>query len=156
MQLAATVIYVDDVARVLAFYEEAFGCPVRFYDPHVQLEGCIAGLSYQFAEVATEGGTLQFSTPALGALLMPGFRRSATGQPEGVEIAFICDEVQAAFDRATKAGAAAVRAPVAMPWGQTVAYVRSIEGTYVGLCSPLAGSAASPAVKADRGSPLGS
>lgn len=68
---------------------------------------------------------------------MPGFARSPTGQPEGVEIAFTCLDVQAAFDRAVGAGATRVTAPTQMPWGQTVAYVRSMEGTYVGLCSPL-------------------
>ena len=37
-----------------------------------------------------------------------------------------------------EAGAVPLAAPKAMPWGQTVAYVRSIEGTFVGICSPLA------------------
>ena len=63
------------------------------------------------------------------------------GQPAGVEIAFFCDDVQAAFDRAVAAGAAVVRAPTLMPWVQWVAYVRSLEGTYVGLCSPLTAAA---------------
>lgn len=137
MRFASTVIYVDDVAPVLDFYRAAFGCETRFYDPDVQLAGRTPGARYQFAEVDTEGGTLHFATPALGALLMPGFERSPTGQPAGVEIAFFCDDVQAAFDRAVSAGAAVVRPPTQMPWGQHVAYVRSIEGTFVGLCSPL-------------------
>jgi lactoylglutathione lyase len=34
------------------------------------------------------------------------------------------------------AGAAVVAAPREMPWGQTVAYVRSPEGTVLGLCTP--------------------
>lgn len=145
MQLSATVIYVDDVGLVLEFYRNAFGCETRFHDADVQLEGRRPGERYQFAEVITEGGTLHFATPALGALLMPGFERSPTGQPEGIEIAFTCGDVQAAFDRAVGAGAKIVRAPAQMPWGQTVAYVRSTEGTYVGLCSPLA---AGPEVRA--------
>lgn len=138
MQLAATVIYVDDIAAVLEFYRDAFGCETKFYDADVQLEERRPGDTYQFAEVVTQGGTLQFATPALGALLMPGFARSPTGQPEGVEIAFTCLDVQAAFDQAVGAGATSVKAPAQMPWGQTVAYVRSMEGTYVGLCSRLA------------------
>jgi uncharacterized glyoxalase superfamily protein PhnB len=138
MQLAATVIYVDDVAPVLEFYGAAFGCEIRFYDADVQLAGRTPGARYQFAEVATEGGTLQFGTSALGVLLMPGFEPSPTGGPLGIEIAFTCADVQSAFDRAVGAGATTVRPPSQMPWGQTVAYVRSIEGTYVGLCSPLA------------------
>ncbi len=137
MHLSATVIYVDDVGPVLDFYRTAFGCETKFFDPDVQLDGRNPGGKYQFAEVITGGATLNFATPALGTLLMPGFDRSPTGRPEGVEIAFTCEDVQAAFDRAVEAGAVAVRAPALMPWGQTVAYVRSLEGTYVGLCSPL-------------------
>src|SRR5687768_18511022 len=141
MRLAATVLYVEDVAPVLAFYRAAFGCETRFHDADVQLAGRTPGATYQFAEVATEGGTLQFATPALGALLMPGFAPSPTGSPAAVEIAFTTADVPAAFERAVGAGAAPVRAPERMPWGQTVAYVRSIEGTYVALCSPLAAPA---------------
>ena len=29
--------------------------------------------------------------------------------------------------------------PVEKPWGQTVAYVRAIEGSLIELCSPLGG-----------------
>ena len=137
MHFAATVIYVDDVGPVLEFYRDAFGCETKFFDPDVQLAHRTSGETYQFAELVTEGGTLNFATPALGALLMPGFERSPTGQPAGIEIAFTCDDVQAAFERAVGAGATTVKAPAQMPWGQTVAYVRSLEGTYVGLCSPL-------------------
>ena len=75
---------------------------------------------------------------------MPGFERTLTGQPGGVEIAFTCEDVDYAFARAVAAGAEAVRNPVQMAWGQTVAYVRSIEGTYVGLCSPLPASPDTP------------
>lgn len=141
MHFAATVIYVDDVASVLDFYRAAFGCETKFYDPDVQVGGRQQGLRYEFAEVVTDGGTLNFATPDLGSLLMPGFQRSPTGKPEGIEIAFTCRDVEAAFDRAVGAGAAVVESPAQMPWGQTVAYVRSIEGTYVGLCSPLAADA---------------
>ena len=137
MQLAATVIYVDDVAAVLDFDRAAFGCETRFFDRDVQLAGRSLGATFQFAEVATEGGTLQFATPALGALLMPGFERAAVGRPAGFEIAFVCKDVPAAFVRAVGAGAMVVLPPEQMPWGQTVAYVRSIEGTYVGLCSEV-------------------
>ena len=49
------------------------------------------------------------------------------------------------------AGAAVVTAPYAVPWGQTVAYVRSVEGTIIGLCTPLpaAASTGTPPVPAD-------
>ena len=136
MQLAATVIYVPDVVPVLAFYRAAFGLETRFVDADVQLPGRVAGESYQFAELATEGGGLHFATPALGALLIPGFEYP-NGEPTGVEIAFTVPDVDAAFARAVAAGAAPVRSSERMPWGQVIAYVRSVEGTYVGLLGPL-------------------
>lgn len=53
-----------------------------------------------------------------------------------MEIAFFTGDVAAAFAQAVGAGAKPMAEPKVMPWGQTVAYVRSIEGTVVGLCSP--------------------
>lgn len=139
LHFAATVIYVDDVVPVLDFYRAAFGCETKFFDPDVQLTGRRSGEKYEFAELVTVGGTLQFATPALGALLMPGFQRAPAGQPAGVEIAFSCSDVPEAFTRAIGAGAVAVQSPRRMPWGQVVAYVRSLEGTYIGLCSVVEG-----------------
>jgi lactoylglutathione lyase len=138
MRFAATVIYVDDVPDILDFYGAAFGLEPRFVDLDVQLQGRSSGEKYQFAELATDGTALMLATPALGSLLMPGFARSPTGMPAGVEVAFYTDDVGAAFDRAVRAGVATVRPPERMPWGQTVAYVRSKEGTFVGICTPPA------------------
>lgn len=136
MRLAATIVYVDDVPGTLQFYQEAFNLATRFVDVDVQLPGRLPGETYQFAELVTDGAALQLATPALGALLMPGFERSPTGAPAGVEVAFYTTDVVAAFDRAVRAGASAVRPPERMPWGQLVAYVRSREGTFVALCEP--------------------
>ena len=36
------------------------------------------------------------------------------------------------------AGAAEIKVPEAMPWGQIVSYVRCPDGTLVELCSPIA------------------
>lgn len=69
---------------------------------------------------------------------MPGYAKPADGQVAATEIAFYTSDVDGAYRRAVEAGAVPLAAPKAMPWGQTVAYVRSIEGTFVGICSPLA------------------
>jgi predicted enzyme related to lactoylglutathione lyase len=45
-------------------------------------------------------------------------------------------DVPAAYARAVAAGGVPVREPRAMPCGQTVAYVSSIEGTLIGLLTP--------------------
>ena len=39
----------------------------------------------------------------------------------GMEIVFTTDDVSAAYERAVKAGATALKAPVTKPWRQTVA-----------------------------------
>jgi len=46
-------------------------------------------------------------------------------------------DVASLYDRAVKAGAAAVARPATKPWGQTLAYVRDMDGFLVELCTPL-------------------
>lgn len=120
----------------MRFYTDAFGFEISFLDPDVQIPGRVEGTSYQFGELSMPGGKVQFGTPALGALLMPGFPPSA--ESSAVELAFYTDDVEAAFKSATTAGADALRLPEKMPWGQTVAYLRSPEGTYIAVCTPPA------------------
>jgi lactoylglutathione lyase len=136
MRLAATVIYVADVPKAMRFYTEAFGFEVNFLDSDVQFPGRVEGMSYHFGELRMPGGKVQFGTPALGALLIPGFPMSAGSS--AVELAFYTDDVQAGFESAINAGAEALRPPEQMPWGQTVAYLRSPDGTYIAVCTPPA------------------
>ena len=128
LKFGATVIYVDgDVPGVLDFYHRAFGLKPRFYDP-----------TYEFGELETGGPAIAFATHRTGELLMPGsYERPDRGQPCGVELAFFATDVAAAFKRAIDAGAVTIAEPKVMPWGQTVAYVRGIEGTLIALCTPM-------------------
>jgi lactoylglutathione lyase len=131
LRFGATSLFVEDVPAVLDFYRRAFGLETAFYDPE-----------YEFGELRTDGVRLAFGSHKLGARLMPGaYVPPAGGQTAGVEIAFFTSDVPGAFARATEAGATALAPPKVMPWGQTVAYVRSIEGTIVGLATPLPGEA---------------
>lgn len=134
MHLASTVLYVADVPAVLKFYVEAFGFEIAFLDSDVDFPGRVAGSCCQFAELRLPGGTLQFATPALGALLMPGFDPAATSSQ--VELAFYTEAVAEGVERASRAGAEILRAPERMPWGQTVAYLRTPDGTFLALCTP--------------------
>ena len=94
--------------------------------------------AFGFAIIDVGGTELGIATHAAGETMMPGnYRRPRSGHPEGVEIAFYTEDVSGAYQKAVQAGAASVAEPKAMSWGQTVAYVRSIEGTVIGLCSPL-------------------
>jgi lactoylglutathione lyase len=127
MKLGYVMLYVKDVPRSLAFYEDAFGLSRRFVHE--------AGL---YAEMDTGATTLAFAAAGLAKFnLTCEFRENQPDQlPAGFEIAFTTDNVQAAYDRALAAGAVAVAPPTTKPWGQVVAFVRDKDGIVVELCSP--------------------
>jgi uncharacterized glyoxalase superfamily protein PhnB len=54
-----------------------------------------------------------------------------------VEIAFLTEDVNAAFHIALEAGATSVAEPITKPWGQTVAYVRDRDGMLVEIGSQM-------------------
>jgi len=54
-----------------------------------------------------------------------------------MEIGLTTDNVQEAVDKAIKAGASLVENPKVKPWGQTVAYVKDIDGFLVEICTPI-------------------
>jgi uncharacterized glyoxalase superfamily protein PhnB len=120
-------IYVDDVRAVLDFYRRAFGFETRFFDPE-----------YEYGELSAGGVHLGIASHKLGRVLMPGRYDPAKNAAESfaLEIGLVTDDVPGAFARAVAAGAVAVVEPRIMPWGGGVAYVRSIEGTLIVLCTP--------------------
>jgi lactoylglutathione lyase len=130
VQLSHAVVYVDDggVPAVVEFYERAFGLTRRFYDP-----------TYQYAELDSGPATVAIAAHAAGSFMMPGaYEAPAPGtRVTNTELAFTLNDVERAFDRAVAAGAVPLTPPYTVPWGQTVAYVRSVEGTIIGLCTPL-------------------
>jgi len=127
MQFAYTILYVDNVARSLAFYRDAFGLAVRFAHP--------AG---DYGELDTGGTTLALSSRQLMAQLGKNPQRPRADAPCS-EIAFSTDDVPAAIERALAAGAQAVQAAEQMPWGQTVGYVADPDGFLVEICTPMGG-----------------
>lgn len=131
MKLDYVVIYVDDVKQTLAFYQAAFGLEIKMLfeeDGHCD-----------YGELNTGAATLGFATHDLGKTNLPAGYRPVTreGQPVGQEVVFVDDDVQAAFSKAVAAGAEALVEPTEKPWGQTIAYVRALEGTLIELCSPM-------------------
>jgi lactoylglutathione lyase len=128
MKFAYTIAYVRDVESSVAFYEQAFGLQRRFVDE-----------SGQYAEMETGETTLAFASDELGASNLPGgFRRNdPTELPAGVEIAFVTEDVDAAFRSVLEAGATNVVEPKTKPWGQIVAYVRDPDGVLVELGSHM-------------------
>lgn len=126
MRFGGTVLYVDDVAATVDFYNRAFGLRLRFFDE-----------ALGFAELDTGGSVLAVASQSLGEKLMPGgYSRPVNGQLAGIEIALLTGDVTAAFDKAVQEGAVPMAAPRRMPWGLEVAYVRAPEGTMIGFSEP--------------------
>ena len=127
MRFGFTIIYVADVAATVEFYERAFGLNRRLIHPS------------GYAEMETGETALAFASHELGAANLPdGYSKAAPSHlPFGIEIAFVTDDVNAAFERAVSAGALGTSQPRTKPWGQIVAYVRDMNGILVELCSPM-------------------
>ena len=133
MKFGYVIIYVEDVLNTLAFYEKAFG-----------LE---RGMVYEennivdYAELKSGDTTIGFASYGLGEMNFKGnyTKISPEGNPMGMEIVFVDDDVPASTDKAVKNGAELIAPPIEKPWGQTVSYVRAIEGTLVCICSPMNG-----------------
>ena len=127
MKLGYVIVYVSNVEASLAFFEKAFG------------------LSRSFLSEGGEFGTLDTGTTALGFATHRVARASVSQYvvaadspvPLGMEVGLVTPDVAAACDRAVAAGAALVQAPVTKPWGQTVAYVRTPDGSLVELCTAM-------------------
>jgi lactoylglutathione lyase len=121
-------IYVDNVLATADFYRRAFGFETSFYDPE-----------YGYAELAAGGVHLGLASHKLGRFAMPA-RYVPTPSIEGFscELGIFSNDVPAAFERAVAAGAGVAAEPKPMPWGATLAYVRSVEGTLIVLCTPPA------------------
>lgn len=128
--LGYVILYVEDVAACLDFYEKAFGLSRRFFHD----EG---GKAY--GELETGAARVAFASIALARehLKQEVVTSSPDRAPLGFEIALVTPDVSKLFDRAVQAGAVVVSEPATKPWGQVVAYVRDISGHLVELCTPM-------------------
>jgi uncharacterized glyoxalase superfamily protein PhnB len=128
IKFAYTILYVADVEKTIAFYEQAFGFTRNFIVP-----------SGEYGELSTGDTTLSFAAVWLAKKNLPaGFVESnAASKPFGMEVAFTTEDVEATVDAAVKAGAVLVAKAEAKPWGQTVAYVRDPEGFLIEICTPM-------------------
>ncbi|MFZ0827653.1 MAG: VOC family protein [Verrucomicrobiia bacterium] len=129
--LGYVILYVNDVAASLAFYEKAFGLAKRFFHDD-------NGKAY--GELETGATRLAFASVALAEehLKQKVVAAGPDKAPLGVEIALTTADVPAIFKRAVSAGATAISEPATKPWGQTVAYLRDNSGHLVELCTPMA------------------
>jgi len=133
MKFGHVIIYVEDVLITLAFYEKAF----KFERGMVYEENNIV----DYAELKSGETTIGFASHSLGGMNLKDkyIKISPEGNPMGLEIVFVDEDVAMATTHAVKNGAKLVVKPTEKPWGQTVSYVRAIEGTLICICSPMAG-----------------
>jgi uncharacterized glyoxalase superfamily protein PhnB len=57
--------------------------------------------------------------------------------PVGVELSFTAEDVDGAYKKAVAAGAVPFKDLEEKPWGQTVAYVRTPEGSIIEIGTPI-------------------
>jgi lactoylglutathione lyase len=128
VKLGYTILYVSDVTKSIEFYEAAFGFQRKFITPE-----------NDYAELITGETTISFvSLDLANSNLTNGFMVSKQAdKPFGIELALITDNVNEIIDKALKAGAIAVEHPVQKPWGQTVGYIRDIDGFLLEICTPM-------------------
>jgi lactoylglutathione lyase len=125
MQLAYTILYVQDVRRSTEFYAKAFGLKVKFIHE-----------SGDYGEMDTGSISLAFCSVAL--LQAQGKSpRTADVKAPCSEIAFTTSDVPKALTQALAAGAVLLQEPEMMAWGQTVAYLADPDGFWVELCTPM-------------------
>jgi lactoylglutathione lyase len=130
VKLGYTILYVSDVEKSITFYESAFGFQRKFITPE-----------NDYAELSTGDTTLAFASKTLAnSNLKNGFLESSPAQkPFGIELGLVTENVEAVLETAIKHGAIVLEAPKQKPWGQTVAYIRDLDGFLIEICTPMNG-----------------
>lgn len=128
LRFAYTVLYVPDVLKTIEFYEKAFG-----------LKRTFVADTAEFGQLDTGSTALSFAAIDLITGEIPGgfIAGDAKQQPLGMEVAFATENVEEAYQAAVNAGATEVSRPAVKPWGQTVGYVRDLNGFLVEICTPI-------------------
>ncbi len=128
MKFGYTIVYVSSVEETLAFYHSAFGFNIKYLHE-----------SKAYGELDTGETILAFASHEMGEMNLPEkyIKADASDTPLGIELAFVTDDVFSAYETALKSGAVPLKTPEEKPWGQTVGYVRSPDGSVIELCSSI-------------------
>lgn len=128
MKFGYCIFYVASVEETLKFFENAFHQKRRFLDD-----------SGMYGELDTGSTILAFASHEMGDANLGGnyARVTKDDKPFGMELAFVVDDVSAAYSHAIKCGATPTADPRVKPWGQTVGYVRTPDGILIELCTPI-------------------
>lgn len=120
-----TILYVDNVASSLTFFEKAFGFERGFLHE-----------SGDYGELITGETKLAFSSAALMQQLGKNPASPKSDNPT-FEIAFETDDVAGALKKALNAGASLIQDVRDEPWGQTTSYVADPNGYLIEICSSV-------------------
>ena len=128
LTLGWVIVYVDDPAEAVAFYERASGLRREFVAP-----------SGTYAQMDTGATKLGFAAYSLGEKNFPGGvrRAPADGAPPNTELALVHADADAAYQQALDAGCTSLAPPEDKPHGQRVGWVRDPFGTLIEIATPL-------------------
>ena len=128
IQFAYTILYVADVEKSIVFYEKAFGFERKFITPEKD-----------YGELLTGNTSIAFASTTLASgNLKQGFIESSLEQkPFATELGFVTYAVEETVQQALRYGAQIVEKPKQKPWGQTVAYIRDIDGFLIEICTAV-------------------
>ena len=116
----SVIVFVEDVARSLAFYERVVGAELDHFDEDGSYGELKAGIGFAAHSHVQRHLDLAFH------------RNEPDAVPSGFELDFAVDDVDAVFERAIEAGATAVWEPRDKPWGRS-ALIRDLDGVFFHL-----------------------
>ncbi|MEA9356467.1 VOC family protein [Bacteriovorax sp. PP10] len=127
MKLGYVIYYVSSVEETILFYEKAFSMKRKFVHE-----------SGEYGELDTGETTLSFASFTMADSNGIGFKkRDPSFQSSDMEIGLVSENVAESHHSAVASGAVEVKKPEVKPWGQTVSYVRDLNGFLIELCSPI-------------------
>ncbi len=128
MKLSYTILYVEDVAKSINFYEKAIGITHKFTHE-----------SGDYAEMNTGETTLAFCSHKLAEAIVhqPYQKSSLEEKPLGAQLTFAPDDVGKAYEKAIKNGAKSISEPEVKPWNFEVAIIRDSDGHIVEFAKNL-------------------
>jgi len=113
----SVIVFVEDVARSLAFYERVVGEELDHLDEDGSYGELKSGVGFAAHHHVERHLDLSFH------------RNEPEGLPSGFELDFAVGDVDAVFARALEAGATAVWEPREKPWGRS-ALLRDLDGVF--------------------------
>ena len=128
MKYAYTILYVENVAETIEFYEKAFGFNRNFLTPE-----------NDYGELISGETTIAFASIELGnSNFKSGFEKiSKSEKPFGVELASTTENIEKDFQNAINFGATEFEPITEKPWVQKVGYLIDNNGFLIEICTPM-------------------